>query len=101
MVGGTGASLKIPDYLAHGKMVISTPIGMRGFPWLEPYVHVAEREDFVGRLEKFIHAMQHDSVALERNAKEACDVVKNTLDWNVVCRELPGRIRSLISFPQT
>ena len=45
MASGTGSSLKIPDYVAHGKVVIGTAIGMRGFTELTHYSSVMVTDD--------------------------------------------------------
>ena len=48
MKSGTGSSLKIPEYIAHGKMVVGTPIGFRGFEELLRFSSVIADEDIQG-----------------------------------------------------
>jgi hypothetical protein len=43
---GSGSSLKLLDYLAHGLPVLSTPFGLRGFEALAPFVTTAALADF-------------------------------------------------------
>jgi glycosyltransferase involved in cell wall biosynthesis len=47
---GSGTSMKVLDYLAHGFPVISTEFGMRGYPDLKPFVMVCELTDFADAL---------------------------------------------------
>lgn len=46
VVQGSGTSLKLLDYLAHGLPVLSTPFGLRGFEALAHFVTTAELADF-------------------------------------------------------
>jgi len=47
---GSGTSLKILDYLAHGLPVVTTPFGLRGFEELAPWVRIAELDGFAQTL---------------------------------------------------
>lgn len=49
---GSGTSLKVLDYLAHGLPVLSTPFGRRGFDDLAPWVATAEISRFPELLRK-------------------------------------------------
>lgn len=48
---GSGTSLKILDYLAHGIPVLSTEFGMRGFDSLKDFVTLSVLDEFCARLE--------------------------------------------------
>lgn len=50
VIQGSGISLKVLDYLAHGLPVISTAFGMRGYQDLNPYVILSDRDEFVSHL---------------------------------------------------
>jgi glycosyltransferase involved in cell wall biosynthesis len=43
---GSGSNLKLPEYLAAGLPVVTTPIGMRGFEHLSQWLTVAELSEF-------------------------------------------------------
>lgn len=49
---GSGTSLKLPYYLAHGLPVVSTPFGLRGFEDLSPWVTTVQLEDFAQALRR-------------------------------------------------
>jgi len=49
---GSGTSLKVLDYLAHGLSVVSTNFGMRGYDQLKKYVSLAEIDNFPERIQK-------------------------------------------------
>ncbi len=49
---GSGTSLKVLDYLAHGLPVVSTEFGMRGFDDLKRLVTLAEPDEFAAALQR-------------------------------------------------
>ena len=95
MIHGTGSSLKIPDYLAHGKILLSTEIGARGHEALHPYVHLVHRDKFASALREILAQLDRDPAAFDCRAKAAREKVKATLDWSVVCAPLAVALRGL------
>lgn len=59
MLGGSGSSLKILDFVAHGVPVLSTPIGMRGFDFQDGKdCLLAEAEEFPKFLKKYANELE-------------------------------------------
>ena len=54
ITSGSGSSLKIPDYLAHGKPVVTTEFGMRGFEVLKGYVETTSIDGFASAVETLL-----------------------------------------------
>ncbi len=50
MAAGGGSNVKIADYLAHGLRIVTTPLGLRGFPSTLDNIHVASLEDMAATL---------------------------------------------------
>lgn len=95
---GTGSSLKIPDYIAHGKPVITTPTGLRGFDHLRSHVDVADLDHFEAVVRTKLEALNQDPAALDRQAEQAWSCVRDTLDWPVIAGQLQS-IMALHSIP--
>lgn len=72
MTEGGGTNLKVPDALAHGTPVLTTPFGRRGLPDL-PGMAVAELADFPAAMEAL------DLAALRAAAQDT--QVLAALDW--------------------
>jgi glycosyltransferase involved in cell wall biosynthesis len=85
---GTGSSLKIPDYVAHGKPVISTPIGLRGYGVLRSHVDVVELDEFAATVKSRVAELMNRNDALDARAAAAWEVVRDKLDWSVIGRDL-------------
>jgi hypothetical protein len=85
LITGTGSSLKLPDYLAHGKLVVTTPIGMRGFSEAQPFAVVAELPDFDSALNSLFdpHLNHADEIRLRCNAARL--YIEDVLAWPAVC----------------
>jgi len=88
MKSGTGSSLKVPDYLAHGKIVVGTPIGLRGFEEFLKFPSVISSEDIRGALAEVLERLAQDPSAFDHSCREAREWVKATLDWSVAARPL-------------
>lgn len=95
---GTGTSLKIPDYLAHGKIVISTAIGMRGFSNLEKFVFMANETTFAGKIGQVLDWAHTDMASLNERAKTAHAHIQQTLDWSIACQDLPECIQRIVRY---
>lgn len=85
---GTGSSLKIPDYVAHGKVVVGTPIGLRGFEVLSRFPSVIVTEDVVGATGSVLEALAQRPAEFDSACGQARDWAKLHLDWSVTVRPL-------------
>ena len=90
MKSGTGSSLKIPDYVAHGKVVIGTPIGLRGFDALLQFPSVIAEEDVCGALARMLKRLDEDADSLTESCRAAREWVQLHLDWSVAAMPLLG-----------
>ena len=97
MSGGTGSSLKIPDYVAHGKVVVGTPVGLRGFEELAAIPSVIATEDVLGQVGRVVGALAKDPAAYDDSCRAAWAFVKGTLDWSVAARPLLEELARLVS----
>jgi hypothetical protein len=98
MIHGTGSSLKIPDYLAHGKLLVATEIGARGHDALHPYVRLATREGFKVALGDMLARLDAAPTVFDAQARAAREKVRETLDWSVVCAPLASAMRRIMRF---
>lgn len=92
---GTGSSLKIPDYLAHGKTVVSTAIGVRGYPQLDRVVDISAIEQFGERVRARLLELNTNASALDDRAEAAFRVVQQDLDWQVIGRTLVSHMMAI------
>lgn len=81
---GSGSSLKIPDYAAHGKPVVSTAFGVRGFDEIAPSVAVAERDGFAAALQSVLDGLAQDPAAVSARCAKARRAVETHYDWSVI-----------------
>jgi glycosyltransferase involved in cell wall biosynthesis len=96
MKTGTGSSLKIPDYVAHGKVVVGTPVGLRGFEELRTFESVVATEDVDGALATVVERLAQDPEAYTEPCRLARDWVANHLDWPVAARPLLDALRAVV-----
>lgn len=92
---GTGSSLKIPDYIAHGKPVVSTEVGIRGYPQIERVVDVVSLEQFSNRVRERLIELHKSPSALDARVESAFQVVREHFDWRVIGRELVSRMKAI------
>ncbi|WP_436911612.1 glycosyltransferase family 4 protein [Halosimplex marinum] len=88
---GAGSNVKVPEYLAHGVPVLSTPFGVRGFPVEDG------REALVRDLSQFpatINAASRGELDLSALARRGKRLVTQQLNWQRVSRTLLDRIRT-------
>lgn len=88
MNSGTGSSLKIPDYVAHGKIVVGTPVGLRGFEALTRFASVIRTPDVGGALDQVLARLERDPAAFDPDCRAARAEVQAAWDWSVVARPL-------------
>jgi len=92
MAAGSGASLKIPDYLAAGLPVVSTPIGARGgFAETAEAVVTCELGAFAATLRELLG----DPARLERLGRRAREAALDHYDWTVTLEPLVQRLGAL------
>lgn len=80
---GVGTSLKIPDYLAHGRPLVSNLTGSRSFDDLASVIQVATREDFARALGDLLTRMCDDPGGVDRTCRKGRDLVETLLSWDV------------------
>ena len=93
MKSGTGSSLKIPEYIAYGKIVIGTPIGLRGFEDFSPFPSVLVAEDVRASFAQVLDRLSRDPSVFDRSCCAAREYVKTALDWSVVARPLVDALK--------
>jgi glycosyltransferase involved in cell wall biosynthesis len=93
MVSGTGSSLKIPDYVAHGQVVIGTAIGMRGFTELAHYSSVMVTDDVRAALANSLRMLETNPQSFDKDCQAAREWVEKTLDWTAAAQPLLEAVR--------
>lgn len=88
MADGTGSSLKIPDYLAHGKPVVATAKAMRGYESLVPEVRVAELPDFAAALKDTLNQASNEPARVDAQALRLRHLIQERYDWSVTTRPI-------------
>jgi len=88
MKSGTGSSLKIPDYIAHGKIVLGTPIGLRGFESFAKFNSIISSENIHEAFGQVLKILEENAATFTESAREARKQVGETLDWSVAVRPL-------------
>ncbi|MDD2240806.1 MAG: glycosyltransferase [Kiritimatiellae bacterium] len=96
MTSGTGSSLKVPDYIAHGKVVISTAIGLRGFAELTSYPSVRMTDDVPAALADVLAKLEQDPHAFDQDAQAARAGIAKTLEWSAAAQPLVEAVRQAI-----
>ena len=92
MKSGTGSSLKIPDYVAHGKIVVATPIGLRGFEELAKFPSIVAAHDVRNALAKVLDRLEGEPDAFDEACRKAREGVEKTLDWSVAAMPLAAAV---------
>lgn len=92
---GTGTSLKIPDYIAHGKPVVSTAVGLRGYQRLEKTVDIIPIERFVEPVRARLRELADQPSVLDARAEAAGHVVRDHYDWRVIGAEATARLERI------
>jgi len=93
---GGGASLKVPDYMAHGNAVVSTPVGCRGVP-------VAEEDcGIVCQLSGFqaaVGSLLASPAVLQRQRHNAAEFASRHLSWSAVSAQYRARLSEIWRAP--
>ena len=91
-------SLKISDYLAHGKTVIATEVGARGFDSFHDLLTLSSLDRFGDVLDDALKEIEHDSTSQDERGRQARERIQSTMDWSVITQplihDLRARIRS-------
>ena len=89
---GGGASLKVPDYMAHGLAVISTVVGCRGVPVAEAGAgQVCPLSGFAAALSGLLARPEE----LERQRRRAHAYAQASLSWHALAAPLRGCLAGL------
>lgn len=88
MKTGTGSSLKIPEYVAHGKIVVGTPIGLRGFEELQTFDSVVASEDVKGALNTVLARLERKPDSYSEPCHKAREWVAAHLEWALAAKPL-------------
>ena len=93
MKSGTGSSLKIPDYVAHGKIVVGTPIGLRGFEKFNQFASVISAADVARALADVLAQLERQPDAYDDAGRQARAWAEKTLDWSAAAKPLVAALR--------
>ena len=88
MQSGTGSSLKIPDYIAHGKIVLGTPVSFRGIQSANRFSSVAAADDLVPRFRDAARRLAANPDEYTAACAAARAWVQAELDWTAAVRPL-------------
>lgn len=91
---GGGSSLKVPDFLAAGLPMLTSTVGVRGFPGLRAGEHYIEAEPEA--MADWIPRLCGDAALRARISAEAVDYVAAHLDWRILGGRLRRELRGLI-----
>ncbi len=94
MKSGTGSSLKIPEYVAHGKIVVGTPVGLRGFEALAGLAAVVVADDVGAALAEMLAKLQQDPESCSAACRVARGWVERHLDWAVCGAAAAGALET-------
>jgi glycosyltransferase involved in cell wall biosynthesis len=85
MINGSGTNLKVAEYMACGVPVISTPIGARGYGFVDGFhLIVSEIENFVQNINKLIDNKKIQE-EMSQNAKE---FIMENYSWKGISENL-------------
>ncbi len=94
MLEGSGSSLKIMDFVSHGIAVLSTPIGLRGFDFVDgKHCLVADINDFANALIKNIK----DNKKLNKINAAASLFAHENYSWASVVKRFADKVNTLFS----
>lgn len=98
LFSGGGSSLKVPDFFAAGLPLVSTEIGVRGYPLIDGVHYLsANSSNFSQRICQLLA----DELLCEKLSKNSVAFIKEYIDWSLLgrrYREALGQI--LKSYPQ-
>jgi glycosyltransferase involved in cell wall biosynthesis len=96
MTTGSGSSLKILDFIAHGVPVLSTPMGMRGFNFKDGIdCLLTDVNDF----SKNLKSLSGKCIQLAEIADSAYKVALQNYTWSAIAKNLQKSINDLLQLP--
>jgi len=92
----SGSSLKIPDYISHGKPVLTTEHGLRGFEALRPHLELQNLDAFPAALDRLCGRIKENPGSCDRLVESSRACVMKHYDWSVIGAGYAERIRSAL-----
>lgn len=93
----SGSSLKVADYIAHGKPVIATNAGRRGYEMLGDLLPEHKLEAVPAAVERLLAMLRSDRGSMDSIALNARDCLREHYDWSVIGRGYHRRFERLVS----
>ncbi len=87
---GTGSSLKVPEAIARGKVVIGTRVGLRGFEEWPKWESVIETEEGPEALEGVLGRLEGDPVAYDAACRGAAEEMQRRYTWGALMERWRG-----------
>jgi glycosyltransferase involved in cell wall biosynthesis len=90
---GAGSSLKVPEALASGMPMVSTTVGVRGFP-LEVGTHYEAADDAEAFARAIVRSMRERSTMDERS--ERARAIASRYDWDAIGRQFASIVEGMV-----
>jgi glycosyltransferase involved in cell wall biosynthesis len=80
----SGSSLKIAEYVAHGKPVLATEFGLRGYEALLDFTCTCPLDDFASRFGEIMFRIQVSPDEIDAQCDAARKALKTHYDWSII-----------------
>ncbi len=80
----SGSSLKVADYIAHGKPVLATTAGRRGYEMLGDLLPELPLETISEQVGALLLELDADRVALDARARSSRELLRAHYDWRMI-----------------
>lgn len=90
---GTGSSLKVPEAIARGKVVIGTRVGLRGFEEWTKWKSVIMTEEGPKALEEVLRRLDFERGAYDAACRGAAEEMQRRYAWGALMGRLKGTWR--------
>jgi len=80
----SGSSLKIAEYIAHGKPVIASPAGRRGYEGIGELLPSVAMENMAVVLGSLLALLEGDRIKLDNDSKQARLLLVEKYDWQAI-----------------
>lgn len=87
---GSGSSLKVPEAIARGKVVIGTRVGLRGFGEWTKWESVIETEEGPEVLGEVLGRLEAEAVAYDAACREAAAEMQRRYTWGALMERWRG-----------
>ena len=87
---GTGSSLKVPEAIARGKVVIGTRVGLRGFDEWTKWESVVMDEEGWGTLGKVLGRLAVEPMAFDAACRGAAEEMQRRYTWGALMERRRG-----------